>query len=107
MTTSKVEKSDEKQVENVMNMPIVDRGVMYEAHPVERVKYTRMTKQELHDFVRWTFTHVNDPGWDKLSNAKVANLYLQETGKHINRVTVGRNRDNWFMKGGKIVRYDG
>ena len=38
MTTSKVEKSAEKQVENVMNMPIVDRGVMYEAHQVERVK---------------------------------------------------------------------
>ena len=90
-----------------LNMPVVDKGVMFVKNPVERVKHTRMTKQELHDFVRWTFTHVNDPDWSKISNGHIANLYFQETGKCVNRVTVGRNRDNWYLKDGKIVRYDG
>ena len=66
-----------------------------------------MTKQELHDFVRWSFKHVNDENWSTLSGLKIANLYFQETGKYINRATVNRNRDNWLMKDGKIVRYDG
>ena len=90
-----------------LNMDIIDRGVMFVKNPVERVKYKRMTKQELHDFVRWLFTHVNDDDYDKMSNAKIANMYFQETGKYINRSTVSRNRDNWFMKNGKIVRIDG
>lgn len=90
-----------------LNMDIVDRGVMFEKNPVQQEKYHRITKQELHDFVRWCFKHINDEGWSTMSNARVANLYLQETGKHINRVTVGRNRDNWFIKDGKIVRYNG
>ena len=71
---------------------------------VMRVKNQRMTKQELHDFVRWVFTHVNDDGWDALSNEKVAKLYVQETGKHVNSVTAGNNRDCWYIKGGKLVR---
>ena len=92
---------------NPMDMPIIDRGVMFVKNPVERVKHTRMTKKELHEFVRWTFTHKNDDNWDSLSGLKIANLYFQETGKYINRATVNRNRDNWFLKGGKIVRNDG
>ena len=103
MTT---ENSENKALDP-MNMDIIDRGVMFVKNPVEQPKYHRITKQELHDFVRWTFKHVKDENWSTISNAHIANLYLQETGKHINRVTVGRNRDNWFMKDGKIVRYDG
>ena len=72
-----------------------------------RNKFQRMTKEELHDFVKWTFKHVNDKDWKNLSNMSIAKLYYQETGKYINRVTVGRNRDNWYMKGDKIIRYDG
>ena len=90
-----------------MNMDIIDRGVMFVKNPVQREKHTRMTKEELHDFIRWSFTHVDDPGWSTLSGLKIANLYFQETGKYINRATVNRNRDNWFLKDGKIVRYDG
>ena len=89
-----------------LNMPIMTNGVMHTAKPIEREKYKRITKQELHDFVRWLFTHANDDGWDALSNAKIANMYFQETGKLINRVTVSRNRNNWFIKDGKIVRVD-
>ena len=92
---------------NPLDMPIIDKGVMYIKNHVERVKHTRMTKKELHDFVRWTFTHNNDPDWDSMSGLKIANLYMQETGKYINRATVNRNRDNWFLKDGKIVRNDG
>ena len=103
MTT---ENSENKALDP-MNMPVVDKGVMFVKNTVERVKYHRITKQELHDFVRWTFKHVNDPDWNKISNGHIANLYFQETGKYINRATVGRNRDNWFLKDGKIVRYDG
>ena len=103
MTT---ENSENKALDP-MNMPVVDKGVMFVKNPVQQVKYHRITKQELHDFVRWTFTHVNDPDWSKISNGHIANLYFQETGKYINRVTVGRNRDNWFIKDGKIVRYNG
>ena len=69
-----------------------------------RVKNQRMTKQELHDFVKWVFTHVNDDGWDALSNYKIAKLYNQETGKHINHVTVSNNRGCWYIKGGELVR---
>ena len=90
-----------------LNMDIIDRGVMFVKNPVERVKYKRMTKQELHDFVRWLFTHVNDNGWSEMSCLKIANMYFQETGKYINRSTVSRNRHNWFIKNGKIVRIDG
>ena len=90
-----------------MNLPIIDRGFMFVKNPAEHEKHKRMTKQELHEFVRWSFKHVDDENWSTLSNAHIANLYFQETGKHINRVTVGRNRYNWFMKDGKIVRYDG
>ena len=95
--------------ENVdpMDMDIIDRGVMFTKNPVDRVKYKRITKQELHDFVRWLFKHTDDAGWSEMSNARIANLYFQETGRIINRSTVARNRDNWFMKDGKIVRYDG
>ena len=89
-----------------LNMPIMTNGVMHTAKPIEREKYKRITKQELHDFVRWLFTHVNDEGFDKMSNAKITNLYFQETGKHICRQTVLRNRYNWFIKDGKIVRVD-
>ena len=103
MTT---ENSENKALDP-MNMPVVDKGVMFVKNPVQQVKYHRITKQELHDFVRWTFTHVNDEGWSTMSNGHIANLYFQETGKCINRVTVGRNRDTWFLKDGKIVRYDG
>ena len=91
---------------NPLEMPVIDKGVMYVKNQPEREKYKRITKQELHEFVRWSFTHTNDSGWNDLSNAKIANLYFQETGKYINRNTVGRNRDNWFLKDGKIVRYD-
>ena len=97
--------NNNNEASNPLDMPILDRGVMFVKNPVTREKHSRITKQELHDFVRWTFTHVNDPGWNDLSNAKIANLYFQETGKYINRNTVGRNRDNWFLKDGKIVRY--
>ena len=103
MTT---ENSENKALDP-MNMPVVDKGVMFVKNPVEHEKHKRMTKQELHDFVRWSFKHVKDEEWSTMSNARIANLYFQETGKHINRVTVGRNRDNWFLKDGKIVRYDG
>ena len=89
-----------------LNMPIVSNGVMFTAKPIEHEKHKRITKQELHDFVRWLFTHVNDEGYDEFSNAKIANMYFQETGKLINRVTVSRNRNNWFIKDGKIVRID-
>ena len=91
---------------DAMNMDIIDRGVMFVKNPVDRVKHTRMTKQELHEFVRWMFTHADDPGFSEMSGLRISNLYLRETGKHINRATVNRNRDNWFMKDGKIVRYD-
>ena len=87
-----------------MDMDIIDRGMMFTKNPVQRVKHTRMTKQELHDFVRWMFKHVDDEGWNEMSGLKIANMYMQETGKYINRATVNRNRDNWFMKDGKIVR---
>ena len=89
-----------------INMPIMSNGVMFTAKPIERTKYKRITKQELHDFVRWLFTHVNDDGYDKMSCGKIANMYFQETGKYISRQTVVRNRYNWFIKDGKIVRVD-
>ena len=89
-----------------MDMSIVDKGILYEAKPVVREKYHRMTKQELHDFVRWMFTHVNDDGWNEMSCRRIANMYYQETGKYICHQTVARNRDNWYIKGGKIVRVD-
>ena len=89
-----------------LNMPIVTNGVMHTAKPIEREKYKRITKQELHDFVRWLFTHVNDEGYDKMSCGKIANMYFQETGKYISRQTVVRNRHNWFIKDGKIMRID-
>ena len=103
MTT---ENSENKALDP-MNMPVVDKGVMFVKNPVTRENHKRMTKQELHDFIRWSFKHVDDPGWSTLSGLKIANLYFQETGKYINRATVNRNRDNWFLKDGKIVRYDG
>ena len=102
METSKLE----SEYVNPMDMDIIDRGVMFTKKPMDRVKNARITKQELHDFVRWLFTHVNDDGYDKMSNAKIANMYFQETGKYISRQTVVRNRYNWFIKDGKIVRVD-
>jgi hypothetical protein len=89
---------------NPMDMDIIDRGVMFTKKPMDRVKNARITKQELHDFVRWSFKHVNDEGWSEMSSLKIANLYFQETGKYISRSTVNRNRYNWVMKNGDIVR---
>ena len=91
---------------NPMDMDIIDRGVMFTKKPMDRVKNARITKQELHDFVRWSFKHVNDEGWSEMSNARISNLYLQETGRYICRSTIARNRYNWFLKDGKIVRVD-
>ena len=102
MTTSNLKNENS----NPLEMDIIDRGVMFTKNPVDRVKYHRITKQELHDFVRWMFKHIDDAGWSELSGLKISNLYMQETGKYISRSTVNRNRDNWFLKDGKIVRVD-
>ena len=67
MTT---ENSENKALDP-MNMPVVDKGVMFVKNPVEHEKHKRMTKQELHDFVRWSFKHVKDEEWSTMSNARM------------------------------------
>ena len=42
--------NSKNDVVDPMNLPIIDRGVMFVKNHVEREKHKRMTKQELHDF---------------------------------------------------------
>ena len=84
-------------------MVIVDKGVEYPEVKPERKRYQRTSKQDIHDFVRWMFKHNDDEEFNKLSNAKMTNMYYAETGKFINRETVRRNRKIWRKVDGKIV----
>ena len=88
---------------DALNADIVENGVVFKKNPVQREPHKRMTKQEIHDFVRWAFAQ-NDENMSKYSNAKIANKYFQDTGRYICRETVRRNRDCWFMKDGKIFK---
>lgn len=82
---------------------IIDKGVEYPAKPIERERYQRVTKKEIHDFVRWMFKHNDNEEFNKLSNAKISNMYYSETGVYINRETIRRNRKIWKLDNGKIV----
>ena len=87
-------------------LPINDRGFVYGVI-VKPDKNHRMTKAELHDFVRWYISVVNQPDGDeirKLSDIKIQNLYWQQTGKYVSRTTINRNRKCWFLKDGQIIR---
>jgi hypothetical protein len=86
-----------------LNADIVENGVVFKKNPVKHEPHKRMTKQEIHDFVRWAFAQ-NDENMSKYSNAKIANMYMNDTGRCVCRETVRRNRDGWFMKDGKIYK---
>ena len=87
-------------------VPINDRGFIYGIIQKPEPNH-RITKAELHDFVRWYVNLVNQADGDevrKLSDIKIQNLYWQQTGKYISRNTIYRNRKCWFLKNGEIVR---
>ena len=87
-------------------IPINDRGFVYGVI-IKPKESHRMTKAELHEFVRWYITRVNEADGDeirKLSDVKIQNLYWQQTGKYVSRNTVNRNRKCWFLKDGQIIR---
>ena len=88
---------------NMNDVDIVENGVVFKAKPVKHELHKRITKQELHDFIRWAFAQTDD-NLCTYSNAKIANMYMNDTGKYINRETVRRNRDCWYMKNGKIYK---
>ena len=89
---------------NANNADIIDnKGIVFKKNPVPHEPHKRMTKQELHDFIRWAFTQT-DENMCNYSNAKIANMYLNETGKYISKETVRCNRDCWYMKDGKIYK---
>lgn len=95
--------ASEAQVEVI---PINDRGFVY-ANMKLPPKNHRITKKELHDFVRWYVARVNEADGDeirKLSDIKIQNLYWQQTGKYISKNTIYRNRKCWFLKNGEIIR---
>ena len=80
-----------------------DKGVVFKKNPEKRQPHQRITKQELHDFIRWAFAQT-DENMSTYSNAHIANMYMNDTGKYICRETVRRNRDCWYMKDGKIFK---
>ena len=89
--------------DNDKELVIVDKGIVYPVVQPERKRYQRTTKKEIHDFVRWLFKHNTDEAFNKLSNAKVANMYFVESGVYINRETIRRNRNLWHVVDNKIV----
>ena len=100
---TKVEQEQEQEQEEEPKLIIVDKGVEYPLKKVERKKHQRTTKNDIHEFVRWLFKHNNDEAFNKLSNGKLSNMYLSETGIFINRETIRRNRKVWRLIDGKIV----
>ena len=105
MSSKMFEKNVREDVSNdVFDADIVDdKGVVFKKNPVQHEVHKRMTKQELHDFIRWAFAQT-DENMCKYSNAHIANMYMNDTGKYICRETVRRNRDCWYMKDGKIFK---
>ena len=82
-------------------MIIVDKKG-YEYPAPAREKYHRVTKKEIHDFVRWMFKN----NLESKSNAAISNMYYSLTGVHINRETVRRNRKCWIVRDGRIVNVE-
>ena len=74
----------------------------------EQVVYTRITKKELHDFVRWLIGKYNTDDYDTwcaYSNYKIQKLYKDESGKLLNVTTIRNNREGWYTgAGGKLIR---
>ena len=87
------------------NISVYEHGIQYENGKRVKQHHPRMTKQELHNFVKWMIAQTDD-NMRYYSNQKIANIYEQQTGKYINRETVRRNRDCWIVYDNKIMRVD-
>ena len=97
---------DEVHENTTEPMPIIDKGILFGREPVHE-KGKRMSKAELHTFVRWMIKHYNSEDREQfsaLSSRKIANLYFQECGKYISTTTVYANRNRWYTRNGKIIK---
>ena len=65
---------------------------------------TRITKQELLDFVKWHLQHLNDEQYKNLGCKRISDMYFKDTGKRICRTTINNNRNCWFYKDNKLIR---
>lgn len=89
-----------------VQMPILDRGMLYTDIP-RPPRHHRITKNELHEFIRWLVEKYNGTDGERfktMSCPKIANLYYQETQKYVTKSTVLKNRNGWCIRDGVIVR---